>query len=265
MPILREVTINEAIGHALWEAHACIGQWAFCACLAMLRKALDLWSADYRDRNGMTFNKGEHDNLYWRLQKIAGANALYRDSIHKIIDGIRLDANDAVHDSFVCSGGHSGTYEGPEIMAIRGPVEELHQLVVNLIRATMPGVVVVYSDASRWRSRPAKRDITVDQPREEPEIPFADLENKLPDLFAEMRKDLKQNPFVREFVLLGKDWVYNYDPNKPVLHYVFEDHLNLRDKLRMLEHYKLVREITYNNVDRFIFSEEFVDYLTKAE
>jgi hypothetical protein len=156
MPIVREVSINEAIGHALWEAHACIGQWAFCACLAMLRKALDLWSTEYRDRHGMTFdnNHGERDNLYWRLQKIASANALYRDSIHKIIDGIRLDANDAVHDSSVCSGGRVGTYDGSAILAIRGPVERLHALVVNLILTTMPGVSVVYSAKSRWRPTP---------------------------------------------------------------------------------------------------------------
>ncbi len=122
----------------------------------MLRKALDLWSADYRDRNGMSFDKalGERDNLYWRLRKVADANPLYRDSIHKIIDGIRLDANDAVHDSYVCSGGRAGTYDGPSIMAIRGPVEQLHGLVVNLILTTMPSVCVIYSDTSRWRPVP---------------------------------------------------------------------------------------------------------------
>lgn len=122
----------------------------------MLRKALDLWSADYRDRHGLTFDNtlGERDNLYWRLRKIASANVLYRDSIHKIIDGIRLDANDAVHDSSVCSGGRAGTYDGPGIIAIRRPFERLHALVVSLITTTMPGVSVVYSDESRWRSTP---------------------------------------------------------------------------------------------------------------
>jgi len=105
--------------------------------------------------------------------------------------------------------------------------------------------------------------ITVHQPRQEPEIPFATLEQQLPALLAEMRKDLKENPFAREFVLLGKHWMYNPDPNKPVLNYVFEEHPHLRDKLRMLEQYNLIQEITFNKVDRFIFSEEFVSYLTK--
>ena len=54
---LRKVDPREAMVHALWESHACIGQWAFCACLAMLRKAIDIWSAVYRDQHGMTFDK----------------------------------------------------------------------------------------------------------------------------------------------------------------------------------------------------------------
>jgi hypothetical protein len=50
--------------------------------------------------------------------------------------------------------GVSGTYDGPGIMAIRRPVEELHRLVVNLICTTMPGISVVYSNESRWKSNP---------------------------------------------------------------------------------------------------------------
>lgn len=137
-PPLREVEPNEAIVHALWESHSCIGQWAFCACLAMLRKALDLWSAGYRDRHNLTFARtaGEKDDLYWRLRKIADENRLFHDSIHTIIDALRLDANDAVHGPFVCVGGHSGTYGGEAVVAIRQPYEYLHSLVVNLITTT---------------------------------------------------------------------------------------------------------------------------------
>ena len=95
------------------------------------------------------------------------------------------------------------------------------------------------------------------------EIPFTMVEQQLPELLAEMRKDLKEKPFAREFVLLGKKWSYNADPNKPVLRYFFEEHSNLRDKIRMLEHHKFVREITYNNTDRFIFLEDFVTHLKR--
>ena len=155
-PHLHEVNPNEAIIHALWESHTCIGQWAFCACLAMLRKAIDLWSAWYRDRHGMTFDRiaGEKDNIYWRLQKIATENKLYRDSIHTIIDGLRLDANDAVHAVVICAGGQPGDYDGAAIVAIREPFEYLHSLVVKLISTTMPGTNILYSDHSRWRDKP---------------------------------------------------------------------------------------------------------------
>lgn len=155
-PCLREAEPTEAIRHALWEAHVCIGEWAFCACLAMLRKAVDIWSASYRNKHRMTFDRKarQKDNIYWRLQKIAEANPLYRDSIHAIIDGLRLDANDAVHNLVVCAGGQVGTYNSVLIMAKRNPAERLHRLVVNLITTTMPNFQPVYSDKSRWRDKP---------------------------------------------------------------------------------------------------------------
>ena len=156
MNTLREVPINEAIKHTLWEAHACIGQWAFCACLAMLRKALDLWSGEYRDLYRMTFDKakGEKDVLYWRLKKIADDNKLYRDSISHIIDGLRISANEAVHDSTVCEGGRVGTFDGIAIESIRQPYLQIFQLVVDLITTTLEDIRVVYSDSSQWREKP---------------------------------------------------------------------------------------------------------------
>lgn len=155
-PHLREVEPVQAIAHALWEAHVCIGHWAFCGCLAMLRKAVDVWSADYRDRHGMTFDAAanERDILFWRLKKIAADNKLYADSIHQIIDGLRIDANEAVHDPTVCSGGQGGRYDGADIMAIRQPYLTLHGLISSLVRSTMPGFQLVISDTSRWSTRP---------------------------------------------------------------------------------------------------------------
>ena len=155
-PHLRAVEPSEAIRHALWEAHACIGQWTFCAFLAMLRKAVDLWSAGYRDTHEMTFDRatGEKDDIYWRLRKIADANPLYQGSIHEIIDGLRLDANEAVHDPTVCVGGQSGTWDGAGTMAIRGRAERLHGLVLSLISTTTPNFQAYYSDTSRWRKAP---------------------------------------------------------------------------------------------------------------
>lgn len=88
----------------------------------------------------MTFDKsaGEKDNIYWRLQKIAAENKLYRDSIHAIIDGLRLDANDAIHEPVICAGGRAGSYDGAAIVAIKEPFEHVHSLIFNLINTTMP-------------------------------------------------------------------------------------------------------------------------------
>jgi hypothetical protein len=91
------------------------------------------------------------------------------------------------------------------------------------------------------------------------------LEAELPDLFAEMRSDLKDNPFIREFILKGKGWGYNADPNNPVLAYYFENHPHLRQKVRVLENHGLVQDITFNNVDRFQMSEELAEYLKSDE
>jgi hypothetical protein len=122
----------------------------------MLRKAVDLWSAGYRDEHGLTFDSksGEKDDVYWRLRKLADANPLYRNGIHEIIDGLRLDANDAVHDATVCAGGRAGTHDGDAIMAVRGPAEHLFSVVMNLISVTTPAFRALYSDKSRWRDKP---------------------------------------------------------------------------------------------------------------
>ncbi len=149
--ILREVSPKEAIGHALWEADACMKQWAFCAALSMLRKALDLWSTDYAQRTAMAFDQasGERDSLYWRLKKVADQNPLYRDHVHAIIDGLRLTANDALHEATACVGGTSGTFDGGAIVMIEGPPRALHAAVVNLITMSMPGIRVVYAGSRR--------------------------------------------------------------------------------------------------------------------
>ena len=81
----------------------------------------------------------------------------------------------------------------------------------------------------------------------------------MPALFAEMRKDLVDNPHFREFVLLGRGWIYN--SAAPYVSYCFEDHENLLDMVRVLENNGLVRDVAFNRVDRFRLNEEFVSYL----
>jgi hypothetical protein len=91
--------------------------------------------------------------------------------------------------------------------------------------------------------------------------PFAKLEKMMPELLAEMKTDLKQHPLSREFVLLGKR-SSSYWPGGEELMYYAAEHLNLESKIRILQNYGLVEQITFNEVKRFVFTEAFVDYLT---
>ena len=86
------------------------------------------------------------------------------------------------------------------------------------------------------------------------------LELELPDLLAEMRDDLNEHPFHREFILIGRRQIYNAG-GQVTLSYYFEDHRDLRQKIRILENHGLVQNITQTNVERFSMSEKLANYL----
>jgi len=88
----------------------------------------------------------------------------------------------------------------------------------------------------------------------------AKIESLMPALIEEMREDIRNNPTTREFVVLKRCWVYN--SSGPYVSYYLDDHEDLEGKLQVLANLGFIREITYNNVRRFLFQEEFVDYLT---
>jgi hypothetical protein len=89
---------------------------------------------------------------------------------------------------------------------------------------------------------------------------LAKIERLMPVLLEEMREDLQNNRTTREFVVLKRGWVYN--SRGPCLAYYLDEHEDLEGKLQVLANLGLIREITYNNVRRFVFEESFVDYLT---
>lgn len=94
---------------------------------------------------------------------------------------------------------------------------------------------------------------------------FPKIEGQIPKLLAEMRTDLLQHPFAREFVTMPEGSIYNGTSENLVLQYYFETHPYLRSKLRILENYGLIHEITYNNCPRFVISEELAAYLIKSQ
>ncbi len=85
------------------------------------------------------------------------------------------------------------------------------------------------------------------------------MERLMPALLAEMRQDLTAYPLRREFVVLKRSWSYWAKGNELVYHY--DDHADLDDKLRILENERLVQDITYNNIKRYVLSEQLAEYL----
>jgi hypothetical protein len=92
-----------------------------------------------------------------------------------------------------------------------------------------------------------------------PTARFQRLGTLMPKLLAEMRADLANNPLSREFVLLKKGW--SYWPLGHELVYFYEDHADLDNKVQIMQNITAIKDIAFNRVKRFIFTEPFVEYL----
>jgi len=113
-----------------------------------------------------------------------------------------------------------------------------------------------------WRSlaeATARRDL--ERMRDsKADAPFVVLERQMPALLIEMRKDLLEHPLSREFVLLKKGWSYWARGHELV--YFYEDHPALDSMMLIMENRGAIRDITFNNVKRYVMTEELVEYLT---
>jgi hypothetical protein len=103
--------------------------------------------------------------------------------------------------------------------------------------------------ALEWKTDPGDND----------ELIFLRVEQLMPDLLDEIRGDLQERPLTREFVLLKKVW--SYCPGGQEASYFYEDHPDLESKVRILQNYGLVREITFNEVKRYVLTEALARYL----
>ncbi|WP_228053847.1 helix-turn-helix domain-containing protein [Nodosilinea sp. LEGE 07298] len=112
------------------------------------------------------------------------------------------------------------------------------------------------------RESAAKPSLILSKPLESV---FIDIEKLIPELLAEIKNDLFEHPFARELILMPKGAAYNGDPNNLVLEYYFENHPWLRSKMRILENYALIYEITYNTTPRFVITEELAAYLISSQ
>jgi hypothetical protein len=112
----------------------------------------------------------------------------------------------------------------------------------------------VLAEKSATRELEYRRSIDTDSDRV-----FIELERIMPDLLAEMRKDLTEYPLSREFVVLEKGWSYWASGHE--LAYYFEDHPQLENKLRILLNHGLIQDVTHTSVSRYVISEKFARYL----
>jgi hypothetical protein len=90
---------------------------------------------------------------------------------------------------------------------------------------------------------------------------FDSLEEKAPKLLAEMRADLKRQHLIREFILLPSINVsYNGSSNERFVYY-HEVHEYLSSLMTIMGNLGAIYDITFNDVPRYNFTEDFVSYL----
>jgi hypothetical protein len=140
-----------AIDHALVEAEQCARMKCHCAAIAMLRKALDLWSVGFSELLEMKFGKGEKDDLHWRLEKISSANPVYAQTIGEVISGLKLDANNALHDPTVCFRVDDFFQIDLDPRPVHEEYEKVAALVTHLVAVTNPTWRRPYVEMARRR------------------------------------------------------------------------------------------------------------------
>ena len=84
----------------------------------------------------------------------------------------------------------------------------------------------------------------------------------MPKLVAEMREDIRESPFTCEFIIMSERWTYN-GSGKHIFSYSFEDHEHLQGNMTMCENYGAIVNVTHNDVERYEFTEDFVEFLEK--
>jgi hypothetical protein len=90
-------------------------------------------------------------------------------------------------------------------------------------------------------------------------VPYQKIYSLMPELIEEMSIDLKKTPLIRDFFVVSKKWVMNY--GDPCFVYYTEDHENLSSKIKILENYGFVIDISPGNAPKYRIMENFSEYL----
>lgn len=92
---------------------------------------------------------------------------------------------------------------------------------------------------------------------------FTGCEAQMPELFKEMRHDLKEYPLCRDFIIVTKAWNVKADRDNPFFQYYFETHADLKAKLIILQNHEFVQDITAEGslATKYRMTEKFVALL----
>jgi len=125
--------------------------------------------------------------------------------------------------------------------------------LVTFLGGLIIGIIGNYV-ANRWIEKSKVKD-TVKARKEE----FLDLKNQTPNLFDEIKQDLKNPDFknCREFFVSPSQGVVVNHSN-PAFFYYEDQHENLMSSIRALEHANFIIDITPGNLPKYQFKEEFV-------
>lgn len=91
-----------------------------------------------------------------------------------------------------------------------------------------------------------------------------ELESNMPELFKEMRQDLKKTPLKREFILSPTETTMGWFPDG-ILVYYENKHSSLQDKVNLLIDHGMVIDITTTKyTPKYRMQKDFVQYLINA-
>ncbi len=100
----------------------------------------------------------------------------------------------------------------------------------------------------------------------QPNPGFDSIRKQMPELLAEMKKDLngENGQFIREFFAMSRRHVLGGSV-KPRFIYYEEDHQNLRGKLDVLENHGLIVDVTPGNTPIYRMTEDLVQIVLELE
>ena len=120
------------------------------------------------------------------------------------------------------------------------------------------GMLIDWKDTAEHMAALEVRGFAISRARS-----FEKLEQMMPKLVKEMRADVKEHPLYREFILLSRRVMYNASKSD-FFTYFYDDHEALASKAQILMNYGASKDITFNQVPRYNFTEEFVEYLLRS-